>query len=152
MAEIQFYHLLTTPLEAALPRLLTKALEAGYRIAVKCADAGRMHQLDELLWAFDPDSFLPHGTTDAPHATEQPILLTPSLETLPNQPRLLVVTDGTALPPSPPEGIERVLDIFDGSDDTRTAAARARWKDYREAGHSLSYFRQQQGGGWKKEA
>ena len=40
VAEIGFYHLLSTPLERALPRLLERAGAQGYRIVVRAASAG----------------------------------------------------------------------------------------------------------------
>jgi len=62
MAEVGFYHLTRAPLERALPRLLEKAREAGYRALVVAASEERVAALDALLWTYDPASFLAHGT------------------------------------------------------------------------------------------
>ena len=45
---------------------------------------------------------------------------------------------------------ERVFDLFDGRDDGAVAAARGRWKLARVAGHTLTYWRQTEAGGWEK--
>lgn len=147
--ELQFYHLLTTSLNHALPKLLEKALGGDYRVHVKCADAAVVKSLDDQLWSYDPDSFLPHGSAAA-QADQQPIFLSDD-SVVKNEANLLVITDGTALAESV-EGIERVLDIFDGNDESAVMAARQRWKAYKEAGHSLRYIKQQPSGGWKQEA
>ncbi|WP_237054775.1 DNA polymerase III subunit chi [Microbulbifer sediminum] len=48
-------------------RLAEKAFRAGMRVLLAVDDRTRAGQLDELLWTFREDSFLPH----APQAGEQ---------------------------------------------------------------------------------
>jgi DNA polymerase-3 subunit chi len=62
MAEVGFYHLGTTALERALPRLLERALADGHRVVVLAGSAERVAHLDGLLWIYNEASFLPHGT------------------------------------------------------------------------------------------
>jgi DNA polymerase-3 subunit chi len=134
MTQIGFYHLLNTPLEAALPRLLSKAVEQGMRALVMAASPARVKALDGALWVYDQGSFLPHGTAKEGRAEAQPIYLTATEEN-PNGASLLVLTDGLA--PSFIDGFERCLDLFDGKDQQAVAAARARWKRLADAGHDL---------------
>jgi DNA polymerase-3 subunit chi len=149
--EIQFYHLLTAPLQVALPRLLPKILAAGFVTLIKCKDAAQMQQLDEILWTFDPESFLPHGRADEPKAAQQPVLLSLSLERV-NQANILIVADGeTQLSPEQQQDFTKILDMFDGINPAETTAARERWKAYKSQQCQLTYYRQQQGGGWQKE-
>ena len=61
MAEVGFYHLLSTPLERALPRLLERALGQGHRIVLHAGSAERVEHLNALLWTYDESGFLPHG-------------------------------------------------------------------------------------------
>jgi len=42
--------------------------------------------------------------------------------------------------------------MFDGNDETAVAAARERWKTYKEAGHRLVYFQQSAAGKWEEKA
>ncbi len=148
MTDIRFYQLLATPLEAALPKLLEKALERGMRAAVAAGTADRSQALDAALWTYAADSFLPHGR--APEsAADQPIWIAPGIEN-PNGAVLLVILDGQI--PARFEDWERVCDMFDGSDETALEAARARWKTLKAAGHALSYWRQTPAGGWEKAA
>src|SRR5713226_7430035 len=93
MAEIGFYHLLATPLERALPRLLEQARARGYRIVVRAASAERVEHLSALLWSYDEASFLPHGTARDGNAENQPIWLSERAEN-PNGAAMLVLVDG----------------------------------------------------------
>jgi len=42
-------------------RLADKAFRAGNRIFINTVDQAQARALDELLWSFRPDSFLPHA-------------------------------------------------------------------------------------------
>lgn len=149
MPQISFYHLIATPLDRALPKLLEKAYSGGLRACVWCESEVRMEQLNQLLWTYDPASFLPHGSSNDAHADEQPILITTEPQATSGA-RALFITHGQIIPDS--ESFERVFDLFDGSDDTATAAACTRWKHYKDQGLALSYFKQTPAGGWEKAA
>lgn len=146
--DIRFYHLTTSPLERALPQLLEKAAGAGFRVVVKAGSDEAVEKLNTLLWAYAPDSFLPHGSAADGRPAEQPVWLTAQDEN-PNSATLLAVTDGStpAL-----EGYARLLDLFDGSDEAAVQAARLRWKAYKDAGHELQYWQQTESGGWTQKA
>ena len=59
--EVNFYHLTRSSLEDALPRLLTKTLQAGERAVVMLGSPERVDALNTHLWTYDPNGFLPHG-------------------------------------------------------------------------------------------
>jgi DNA polymerase-3 subunit chi len=147
---IQFYHLTRDPLEVALPKILEKAYGQKMRVLIKTESAEIAQALSTHLWEYRQESFLPHGTVAEGQAELQPILLSPELKAM-NGANLWVVTDGTEITPGT-DGVTRVLDMFNGLDDTATAAARARWKSYKDAGLELSYFKQTESGGWEKAA
>ena len=144
---IQFYHLLTTPLEKALPQLVERAYGVGGRVVVH-GDADLLKQLDDVLWNYSPVSFLPHALA-AEAVQHQPIVLSVS-EQFPDDTKMLFLVSGARVgeevPPSP--NLERVFDMFDGADDEQVAKARERWKFYQDAGYALKYIRQNERGGW----
>lgn len=147
-SEIAFYHLLSTPLERALPKLLERVVERGMRAVIRAGSKERIEALDSLLWTYDPGSFLPHGAGDA-FADAQPIYLTTE-PVAPNSAQVLILVDGVDADDL--EAFERVLDLFDGSDPQAVAAARDRWRARKEAGHTLTYWKQRDNGGWERAA
>lgn len=149
MAEIQFYHLLTTPLEHALPKLMEKALSVKMNSVIRVADEAHMAKLNDQLWSYSEQSFLPHGSAKDPNPEAQPIYITTSDEN-PNAARVLVITHGQIAENI--EGYDKLLDIFDGHDERAVAEARKRWTHYKNSGASISYYQQQKGAGWKKMA
>jgi DNA polymerase-3 subunit chi len=149
MSEIRFYHLTRRTLEEALPALLTKAYERGMRAVVITPSAERVEMLNAHLWSFSPESFLPHGSESDGHAAAQPIWLTTKEEN-PNGASLLVLADGAET--RSVSAFALVCDLFDGNDEAALGAARARWKRYKAEGHELTYWQQNEGGGWEKKA
>jgi len=147
MAEIGFYHLLATPLERALPRLLERARGQGYRILVRAASSERVEHLNALLWTYDEASFLPHGAAKDGNAAAQPIWLT-ERDDNPNDATMLVLVDGVEA--ADLTAFARCADLFDGNDDGAVAAARERWRRAAAAGHALTYWQQSEQG-WEKK-
>lgn len=147
MTDIGFYHLTRSPLERALPKLLEKVLESGARAVVMAGSDERVGALNGLLWTYDSASFLPHGAIEDGDAADQPIWLTVEDEN-PNEATILLLTDGAAS--DKVAGYARCLEMFDGNDESAVAAARERWRDYKDAGHTLTYWQQNDLGGWEK--
>ena len=61
MTEILFYHLERQPLFQVLPSLLEKTRERGWRAVVRTVDGEQAASLDEHLWTYREESFLPHA-------------------------------------------------------------------------------------------
>ena len=146
---IQFYHLLSTSRERAVPKLMEKALSSGSKVVMLLDNDAALKAMSDALWSSHAEGFLPHGTSKEPHADQQPILLA-LVDTNPNGADILCVLDGSS--PASLSQYTKVLDVFDGTDETAVAAARQRWSAYKDAGHALQYVKQQPGGGWKIEA
>ena len=150
MAEIGFYHLTRSRLEAVLPKLLGRVLDSGGRAQILLSSAERLAALDAALWlANDPD-WLPHGSAASGQADLQPIWLTTedaAEDGAANGARFLFLLEGCES--ARLDRFDRVLDLFDGGDKQALAAARRRWKAAKEAGHTLTYW-QQGTRGWEK--
>lgn len=148
MTDIGFYHLTRTPLERALPQLLEKVIAAGKRAVVRAGSPERIDFLNTALWTYDPASFLPHGTAREGEAADQPIWLSDRADR-PNGADILILTDSVTADDI--DQFERCLEMFDGRDQEAVAAARARWRGYRDAGHTLTYWQQTERGGWQQK-
>ena len=144
-----FYHLTRRPLEATLPVLLEKSLAAGWRVAVRGVEEGRLDWLDEKLWLGPEEGFLPHGRAGGPHDGLQPVLLTSGAAA--NDPHCLMSVDGAEVAPEEVQALERVCILFDGHDDRAVGHARGQWKALTGAGCAAQYW-SEEGGRWEKKA
>ncbi|ESR27221.1 DNA polymerase III subunit chi [Lutibaculum baratangense] len=147
--EVFFYHLEKQPLEAALPLLVEKSLERGWRVVVQCGSEERLEQLDGHLWAYDDSSFLPHGSDREADAALQPALITTSEGNV-NGAAIRFLVDGARLDRL--EGYERLVFMFDGRDEAAVEQARAEWRRAKDGGLEVTYWRQAPNGRWERKA
>lgn len=54
-------------------RLAQKGYRLGHRIYIHAEDAAQAAEIDDALWAFRPDSFIPHRRLDEPQQPAAPI-------------------------------------------------------------------------------
>jgi DNA polymerase-3 subunit chi len=151
MTEVLFYHLQRRPLESALPQLLEKSLERGWRVVVQATTDERVEALDAHLWTYTDDAFLPHGTAREAQPSAQPILLTTSNHN-PNRATVRFLIEGAAMPDDAAR-YERIVLMFDGEDEDAVATARAQWGDCcRTKGFDVTYWQTDERGHWVKQA
>lgn len=148
MTDIRFYHLLHKRLEQAMPELVAKALERGHRVLVRVGNSARVETLDAALWTSIPESFIPHSAVRDAYTPEQPVFVTAEGDN-PNAADVLMLADGALS--SSFDGFVLCCEIFDGNDEEAVLAARARWKVYKDAGHDLTYYQQNESGRWDKK-
>jgi DNA polymerase-3 subunit chi len=147
--ELWFYHLERTTLADALPELLEKTLEKGWRALVRTGNADHLKALDATLWTKKEDSFLAHGRDDEADPDRQPILLSLTEDNA-NGAQILFALDGVDV--EKPDAFERVCVMFDASDEDAIAASRALWKKAKDEGRTISYWQQSIEGRWEKKA
>lgn len=150
MAEILFFHLQSRPLEQVLPTILDRALSRGQKVVVQVGGQERMSALDDHLWTYADESFLPHVTALEADAAFNPVVLTTQAHN-PNAAQVRICADGVRIPDAM-QDYERVVLIFDGDDPEALAAAREDWKKARASGHAASYWQQDEAGRWEKKA
>ena len=140
--QVDFYRLTTLPLDRALPRVAERVVEGRGRLLIVTADGAQRESLDRLLWAYAPDSFLPHaqaGDNDA----AQPVLISPDI-TATNGARHIALVDGVWRDGS--LAFERVFHFFG---DDALPAARVAWKALADRpGVERRYWQQDEAGRW----
>ncbi|MEP0943477.1 MAG: DNA polymerase III subunit chi [Rhizobiaceae bacterium] len=155
MTEVLFYHLTQNSFLQALPALLEKCLERDWRVTVQVEDPAQRDELNEHLWTYRDDSFLPHGaegsagSSAASAAGQQPVWITTTTEN-PNNSNVRFSV-GTSVPAGTAD-YKRMIYMFDGHDLEAVSAARERWKIEKKAGHELTYWQQDEDGRWRKAA
>ena len=151
MTEIRFYHLQRRKPEEALPAILEEALARGERVVVEAPVREWIEALDDRLWTYSDESFLPHGMARDGEPETQPVLLTTSDDN-PNGARLRVLLGGARAAPildAAPSAYARIVILFDGADEEARAGARAQWAELKAAGHAPSYWREGETGEWE---
>ena len=158
MTEVWFYHLTTQPVAVALPAVLEKALARGWRVVVAVPDEARLKALDDALWTYAPESFLPHGTVHDRNAARQPILLTDEPDggvgdeaAATGTADMRLHLGGVAVELDPATApYRRVVLMFDGRDEAEVADARRQWTRLKRQGFTLAYWQQGAEGRWEK--
>jgi len=147
--EIRFYHLLHSTLENALPRLTLAAYKKGHRVLIKVPDASSCAHLNDALWSFSPESFLPHGPEEET-PEHQPVLLSHSGENK-NNADVLILTHDAQIDNMSDYAL--CCDIFDGGDASQLKMARERWKKWKaDDAVKISYYQQSSNGAWEQKA
>ena len=149
MTEVLFYHLTESTLEEALPPLLEKSLQRGWRVVVQAGGEERRDALDTHLWVYRDDAFLAHGTDREPHVVDLPVLLTTKPDNA-TAAQIRFLVDGAEPPDLSP--YDRVVFLFDGHDAQQLETARGHWKSVRAAGHEVTYWQQAGDRRWERKA
>ena len=88
MTQVFFYHGAADKIAAACA-LLSGAYAKKKPMLVFAPEKEVANSVDRMLWTQPALSFVPHCRADSPLAAETPILITDSLETLPQDERLM---------------------------------------------------------------
>ena len=137
MARADFY-LIDKPRFREEPLLLVcelarKAFDAGFPTLVLARDNAQAEAIDDLMWSFDPDAYLPHQIAGSDEEDElTPILiLSPDVDS-PMRPMVINLRDAVV------DGdFERVLEVVP-ADPAARAPLRERWKQYQARGLDLN--------------
>lgn len=128
-------------------RLLRKAYAKGAKVAVTGAP-DLLRQLDDALWLFEPQQFVPHvrlkaGQQPAPRLARTPLWLLDAGAEPPH--REVLVNLGPAMPDAP-DAFQRVIELVGAVPEDRDAGRR-RWRAYEAAGAKIVHHAQPAQGG-----
>jgi DNA polymerase-3 subunit chi len=136
MLRVDFHTGVGDPLSFAC-RLLRKASRHGARLAVT-APPQALQLLDRSLWTFEERDFVPHVRVRG--AVPRVLVRTPIWlldAALPEPAPPVLINLGDAIR-DPWPGLERVIEIV-GNDVDEAAAARQRWRQYKERGWPVTH-------------
>ncbi len=119
-------------------RIAEKAYRLGHGVYIHTADPGQTKRLDELLWTFKQNSFVPHGIEGESPDPDAAVLISHNTEladsTQPHKRQVLVNLAQDI--PLFFSSFERVAEVI-GQDSDNKASGRQRYKFYRDRGYSL---------------
>jgi DNA polymerase-3 subunit chi len=132
MAKADFY-LIAKPRFRGDPLLLVcelakKAFESGQRTLIFARSPEQAEQLDEKLWDFDENAFVPHQIAGDEDDAITPVLIVPPGVQTPDRALVINLRDDAVA-----GTFERVLEVVP-DDETQRAGSRERWKTYKAAG------------------
>ena len=135
MTEVFFYHGAADKIAAACA-LLRGAYAKKKPMLVFAPDKAVANSVDRMLWTQPALSFVPHCQADSPLATETPIIITDTLDNIPQDERLMNL--GQVIPP----GFSRFHSLIEvvGQEEVERSAARDRVKFYKDRGYEVRYF------------
>jgi DNA polymerase-3 subunit chi len=139
MTQVDFYILPDTTLEARLGfacRLAETIYRKGYRLHLHAEDEAMARDLDERLWCFRPDAYVPHALLGGDMADSTPVTIGWTGPPAPD----LSVQAMLNLHPGIPEWFsrfERVAEIINQHQDVLTAK-RECWQTYRKRGYPVT--------------
>lgn len=136
MTRIDFYSNVPDKLAYAC-RLVRKARAAECRVVLLTRDRNELARLDQALWTFSEQEFLPHVPAGDPLAATTPVILTDSDSV--DLPHYQLLINLSASTPAHFARFERMLEII-SSDDADKAAGRERYRFYQQRGYPLTHF------------
>ncbi len=111
-------------------RLIDKAYHLGHTLYVLAASEAQAAALDDLLWTFRQDSFIPHERYPLTGQDDSPILIGTRL---PLDRNAQVLINFTNILPEDFSRFERVIELVDQHPEV-LATSRERFRQYRERG------------------
>lgn len=137
-ASVDFYVLKDASASAAALlacRLAEKAYLKGNSAYIYCDNNQNAGAINQLLWTFKDDNFIPHALANTPTAIEAPITIGCDLMTLQRHYDILINLHPDVNAGS--QKFNRILDIV-ANDARLKEQGRQRYKYYREANYSLN--------------
>ena len=115
--------------------LARKATDAGLHTLVLARDRAQAEALDDLLWSFDPDAYVPHQIAGADADEDEAAVLIALPDTdAPLRPLLINLRDAA------PQGVfQRVLEVVP-ADASARGPLRERWKYYQSLGFDVKKY------------
>lgn len=137
MAKIDFYILPQANAHATLLfvcRLIEKAYKQRHRIYVHTEEQNIAHQLDEMLWTYREDSFLPHNLYGEGPEPTPPIQI--GINVTPEQHRDILINLSQTVPTCYTQ-FKRIIEIITDDENAKTAG-RERYRTYRTSGFEIN--------------
>ena len=112
--------------------LAKRGYAANLSILVLARDAAQAEAIDDLMWSFDPDEYLPHQIAGMDEGDDDtPILIaTPEMD-VPARAMLINLRDA-----APTGSFDRVLEVVP-ADPSARGPLRERWKHYQALGFDV---------------
>ena len=130
------FYLIAKPRFREQPLLLVcelakRAFAAQQPTLILARDHAQAEALDELLWAFDADAFIPHQLAGDDDDADTAVLIVPPGVDTPDRPLVINLRETCAA-----GDCQRVLEVV-AADPAERDGSRERWREYQRRGFEL---------------
>ena len=131
------FYLIAKPRFREQPLLLVcelakRAFATQQPALILARDPAQAEALDELLWAFDEDAFIPHQLAGDDDDADTAVLIVPPGVETPTRPLAINLRETC-----PENDYERVLEVV-AADPAEREGSRLRWREYQRRGFELA--------------
>lgn len=137
MSRADFYQLKSSDPASRYPllcRLLEKSLSANQKVCVLCQNETEAMHLDQYIWAFKPDSFIPHALA---HEDAKAIVVLGWPDTVSTAHHEICINLSQQLAP---EHFQRIIELVVQDEDI-LAATRQHYASYSRLGRTMQYHK-----------
>ncbi|WP_185236454.1 DNA polymerase III subunit chi [Teredinibacter franksiae] len=118
-------------------RLVQKAINESNRVLVATSTPEETFLLDELLWSFKPESFIPHSIVGEPDTEKVPVVISHTSDS-PTHHDLLI--NLRAIVPPEFSRFKKLAEVVVQQTDI-LQSTRENWKFYKDRGYELTSFK-----------
>jgi DNA polymerase-3 subunit chi len=113
--------------------LARRACDAGSPTLILARDHEQAEAIDDALWAFDPDAYIPHQIAGSDEDDDEtPVLIASPGADAPGRTLIINLRDAAVALPC-----ERVLEVVP-ADESAREPQRQRWKEYQARGFQMN--------------
>jgi len=132
MARVTFYDIAPEHTLALAAKLAQAAWDKDKRLLIRVSDPQAARALDDHLWTFRDESFVPHEVYDGALADARARIVITTRDERPIEADILLQLAPAELGFA--TGFDTVIDLVDHGDEARLAASRQRFRAWSDAG------------------
>lgn len=137
MTEVIFVEVTASRMEIRACEIAEHTYAQGERLQINAIDEEQAARLDDLLWTYKPDNFVPHGLWKSMDSeSAQPVVITTRKEPVPGIASLLTMD---YCPVEMVQQFSKVIHVVLVDNQERLEASRRYWTLLKDAGFSLRH-------------
>ncbi len=137
MTEVVFIEVTASRMEMRACEIAEHTYTQGERLQIIAIDEEQAARLDDLLWTYKPDNFVPHGLWKSMDSeSAQPVVITTRKERVPGIASLLTMD---YCPVEMVQQFSKVIHVVLVDNQERLEASRRYWTLLKDAGFSLRH-------------
>ena len=139
LEKVYFYNSSQRDILADIAVLAEKLFLKNEGILIFCTDQETVSVVDNFLWAYREDSFIPHSINNNEETSGHSILITTSIDERYEQ-DILLVLNGGLIREKDWQKFTKIYYFFDDQDNEEKEIARSMWKSFSSLNAECKYW------------